>query len=56
MTLSRRGALAALSGAVLVTGRSGAAQEVAGPDPRALTAAILNASAAMTHEKAQDTL
>ena len=37
MTLSRRGALAALSGAVLVTGRSGAAQEVAGPDPRALT-------------------
>jgi protein-disulfide isomerase len=37
VTLSRRGALAALSGAVLVTGRPGATQEVAGPDPRALT-------------------
>ena len=37
MILSRRGALAALAGAVLLTGRPGAAQEVAGPDPRALT-------------------
>ena len=37
MILSRRGALAALAGAVLVSGRRAAAREVAGPDPRALT-------------------